>query len=632
VNLPVEGADAAGVAALEEGFALRDRPTVVVAKVDLVATLPVVTTLAFFAEVLRLRARVLRRHEADYAFRAAADLSRVTFAVPVATVLERLAVLIPSPLVQAGPVDQPEVAFPPVATSGGGDDGGAVPSADKLGIGAHRGGHDARLRTKGDAVHHAALGADARSVTPLIHLITHFIPLAFEGAKHFVTLPDGAALARLLHLASVAAVDRLDRRRAHRIALEEAVFADAPLDAAVLPHFAVLIHFPVVDARQRTGFVGSGEFVTPRVAESAAISVVVDADFPASGGSDLTRPSVLIDSRFAAAGRSRYARPAVDGNSRLAAARRAQDTRFAGVIDADAGPRSRSAARRTQDARSAGVLVDAGRVTSGRSHDAGLSVVVDADFSAAGRSYYAELAFVVDAGAIASGRADDADFSVVGYADFPADAVLIVGVDAALPLGATIGWIVTRQRRQLGRFVAAAGRRRARVLASRALGQIRAVTSLWEFSRLHEKPRRRLLGKARGVLRAGRALRRAHRPLIGDEPAGHRQQTASLVLSLKAGDAAVVRRLVAAAAAAAPSAGVIVIARLGHRPSHLRREEKEEEEEDDAAEGGEESGSGSTRHQRRHCFFFSSAAFLFIFLFQYSLACLPHLAFTSDSF
>ena len=124
-----------------------------------------------------------------------------------------------------------------------------------------------------------------------------------------------------------------------------------------------------------------------------------------------------------------------------------------------------------------------------------------------------------------------------------------------------------------------------------------------------------MLGKARGVLRAGRALWRAHRPLIGDEPAGHRQpQTASLVLSLKAGDAAVVRRLVAAAAAAAPSAGVIVIARLGHRPSHLRREEKEEEEEDDAAEGGEESGSGSTRHLRRHCFFSLPPLF---YLFSY---------------
>ena len=73
-----------------------------------------------------------------------------------------------------------------------------------------------------------------------------------QCAKHFVTLPDGTALARLLDLAGVAAVDRLDRRRAHRVALEEAVFADAALNAAVLPYFAVLVHFPVMDARQRT--------------------------------------------------------------------------------------------------------------------------------------------------------------------------------------------------------------------------------------------------------------------------------------------------------------------------------------------------------------------------------------------
>lgn len=113
LDLSVEGTDASRVASLEEGLALRNGSSVVVAKVDFVATLPVVAALAVLAEVLRLRARVLRRHETHDAFRAAADLARVTFAVPVASVLERLAVLVPSAFVQARPVDHAKIAFPP---------------------------------------------------------------------------------------------------------------------------------------------------------------------------------------------------------------------------------------------------------------------------------------------------------------------------------------------------------------------------------------------------------------------------------------------------------------------------------------------------------------------------------------
>ena len=114
VDLSAEGADAARVAALEEGLALRNGPAVVVAEVDFVATLPVMTAFAVFAEVLRLRAGVLRRHQADHAFGAAADFARVTLAIPVATVFEGFAVLIAGAFVKARTVDQPEVAFPSV--------------------------------------------------------------------------------------------------------------------------------------------------------------------------------------------------------------------------------------------------------------------------------------------------------------------------------------------------------------------------------------------------------------------------------------------------------------------------------------------------------------------------------------
>lgn len=117
MDLTAEGAHAPRVASLEEGLALRDGTAVVVAEVDLVATLPVMAALAVFAEVLRLRARVLRRHEADHALGAAADFTRVTFAIPVAAVLEGLAVLVARALVHARPVDQPEVALPSVAAS-----------------------------------------------------------------------------------------------------------------------------------------------------------------------------------------------------------------------------------------------------------------------------------------------------------------------------------------------------------------------------------------------------------------------------------------------------------------------------------------------------------------------------------
>ena len=112
VDLSVEGADAAGITAFEEGLALRNRSSVVVAEVDFVATLPVVAAVSILAEVLRLRARVLRRDETNDALGAAADFPRVTFAVPVAAVFEGFAVLVASALVEARPVDKAEVALP----------------------------------------------------------------------------------------------------------------------------------------------------------------------------------------------------------------------------------------------------------------------------------------------------------------------------------------------------------------------------------------------------------------------------------------------------------------------------------------------------------------------------------------
>jgi len=121
------------------------------------------------------------------------------------------------------------------------------------------------LRAERDAVHHAAFGADAGAVTSLVHLVTHLVSLALEGAKDLVALPDGAALARLFNLARVAAVDGLDRRRAHRVALEKTVFTDAPLNATILPNFAVLVNLAVVNARKRTGFLGSGPLVAARI-------------------------------------------------------------------------------------------------------------------------------------------------------------------------------------------------------------------------------------------------------------------------------------------------------------------------------------------------------------------------------
>jgi hypothetical protein len=101
MNLAAEGANTSGVASLEEGFALWNRPSIVVAEVDLVTTLPVVTAFTLCLEVFRLRASVLRRHKTDDTLGAAADLPRVTLAVPVAAVLKGLPVLIPCPLVHA---------------------------------------------------------------------------------------------------------------------------------------------------------------------------------------------------------------------------------------------------------------------------------------------------------------------------------------------------------------------------------------------------------------------------------------------------------------------------------------------------------------------------------------------------
>jgi len=109
-------------------------------------------------------------------------------------------------------------------------------------------------------------------------------------------------------------------------------------------------------------------------------------------------------------------------------------------------------------------------VASGRAVDAGFAVVRNSDLAASGRAEDAELAVFVDSGAVASGRSDDADASVIRDADFPSDAVLVVGVDAALPLRAAVGRVVARKRRKLRRFVASSGRRRTGVLASRALG------------------------------------------------------------------------------------------------------------------------------------------------------------------
>jgi len=480
------------------------------------------------------------------------------------------------------------------------------------------------LRAERHAVHHSAFRADARPVASLVHLVADFVSFAFEGAEHFVALPHGAALAGFLHLTSVAAVDRLHRRRAHWVALEKSIFTDASLDAAVFPNFAVLIHFSVMDASVGTyvgaiataitisaiavsaGFLGSGPFVTSWISESALIAVIVDADLAASRRAELTGFPVAIDTGFSASGRSGDARSSVDGDSRFAAARSAENAWFAGGdIDSDAGSRSRSASRRAEDAGFSGALVDAGLVAAWSAVDARFAIVGDADFAASGRAEDAELTLIVDSGAVASRRADDANFAVVGDADFPADSVLVDRVDAALPLRATVGRVVTRQRRQLRRFVATARRRRALVLTSRAFGQIRAVTSFRKFTWLHEEPRRRLLHwreAARG-LRPRQTLRRPHRSLAGEKPAGHgAPEVASLILSLITGNAAIVRRRVATAAyrAAATAAAGIVISGLSRRPCHLTREEEEEE---DSAEGveEEEGGRASTRHRRRHC-------------------------------
>jgi hypothetical protein len=134
VDLTVEGADATGIASFKECFPLRNGSSVVVAEVDLVATLPVMTALSILAKVLRLRARVLRRDEADDAFRAAANFARVTFAVPVTAVFEGLAVLVASSLVETGSVDQPEVALPSIAASSRRNDRSSISSANQLWI------------------------------------------------------------------------------------------------------------------------------------------------------------------------------------------------------------------------------------------------------------------------------------------------------------------------------------------------------------------------------------------------------------------------------------------------------------------------------------------------------------------
>ena len=166
---------------------------------------------------------------------------------------------------------------------------------------------------------------------------------------------------------------------------------------------------------------------------------------------------VAIDTGFSASGRSGDARSSVDGDSRFAAARSAENAWFAGGdIDSDAGSRSRSASRRAEDAGFSGALVDAGLVAAWSAVDARFAIVGDADFAASGRAEDAELTLIVDSGAVASRRADDANFAVVGDADFPADSVFVDRVDATLPLRATVGGVVTRQRRQLRRFVATA--------------------------------------------------------------------------------------------------------------------------------------------------------------------------------
>lgn len=124
-------------------------------------------------------------------------------------------------------------------------------------------------------------------------------------------------------------------------------------------------------------------------------------------------------------------------------------------------------------------------------------------------------------------------------------------------------------------------------MASRALGQVGAVASLRELPRLHEESRRRLLRNAAGLLRPGRALRRAHGPLVRNKLAGRDEaQAAPLVLSLISGNSAIVRGTISAAAAAAT--GVIVISGLTHSPSQLARKQEEEEEESEGSEHGRE--------------------------------------------
>ena len=169
----------------------------------------------------------------------------------------------------------------PVTAGGGGDDGGAVSAADEFGVGAHGRWHDARLRAEGHAVHHAAFRADAGAVAALVHLLAHLVPLALEVAEDFVAFPDGAAFAGLLHLPRVATVDGLHRRRAHRVTFEKAVLANAPLHATILPYFAVLIHFAVVDASEGT-WIGA----IPAAVGTVAVSAWKESRVHGNGGGD----------------------------------------------------------------------------------------------------------------------------------------------------------------------------------------------------------------------------------------------------------------------------------------------------------------------------------------------------------
>jgi hypothetical protein len=213
-----------------------------------VATLPVVATLSFLFEVFRFGTSVLRRNETHDAFGTAADLARVTFAIPVATIFERFPVLITFPFVHARTVDATEVTLPPVAASSRRYNGSSVSSANQFWIRTHRRWHNARLGAKWYAVHHAALGANALTVAAIIHLGTDFVSLSVESAVNLVAFPRRAAFALDLTLTRIATIDGRNRRFAHGIAREITILADAFADATVHENVGIFESFPVEDA------------------------------------------------------------------------------------------------------------------------------------------------------------------------------------------------------------------------------------------------------------------------------------------------------------------------------------------------------------------------------------------------